>query len=114
MKLVRNLLSEKGIILTVIVLLMIASVLAMAGVVIEAKNHMASQPLLAIDSGNITSYVMTGVFGDLPSLAGTLQSFGLFVGFVVTPFVLAIMLTVKANLRLDDFLPSYAAYNLST
>lgn len=114
MKLARNVLSEKGMILTVIVLLMIAALLAMAGVVVEAKNHMAGQPLLAIDSGNITSYVMTGVFGDLPSLAGTLQSYGLFVGFVVTPFVLAIMLTIKANLHLDDFMPSYAAYNLST
>jgi hypothetical protein len=41
--------------------------------------------------------------GDVPSTAGTLQSIGLCAAYVVTPFVVAITLAVKASLPSEDF-----------
>jgi hypothetical protein len=109
MKIARLVLSNKGIIVATIFLLMLAAVIAMTGIVIEAGGYMAGQPLVPVDGG-IVSYVMTGVMGDVPSTAGTLQSIGLFLAYVVAPFVASIMFALRSVVKVEqsDFDDAYA------
>ena len=101
MKITRHILSTNGIIVTTFALLMLAAAFSIGGIMTEANGYMAGQPLVSFDGG-VLSYVMSGVMGDVPSTAGTLQSIGLFLAYVMTPFTAAIMLVVKANLRTED------------
>lgn len=100
MKITRHILSDKGIIFTTICVLMIAAAFALTGIVMEAEGYMAGQPLLSMDGG-VVSYVMAGVMGDVPSTAGTLQSIGLFLAYVVAPFVVAIMFALRASVEVE-------------
>lgn len=109
MKIARHILSNNGIIVTTLCLIMLAAVFALTGIVMEAKDYMAGQPLLSID-GDVVSYVLAGVMGDVPSTAGTLQSIGLFLAYVVSPFVIAIMFALRASVEVEsiDFDAAYA------
>ena len=109
MKILRHILSNNGIIVTTLCVLMIASAFALTGIVMEANGYMAGHPLLSMD-GDVVSYVMAGVMGDVPSTAGTLQSIGLFLAYVVAPFVVAIMFALRSSVEVEqfDFEPAYA------
>lgn len=109
MKTLRHILSDNGIIVTTLCVLMIAAAFALTGIVMEAKGYIAGQPLLSMD-GDVVSYVMAGVMGDVPSTAGTLQSIGLFLAYVVAPFVVAIMFALRSSVKVEqfDFEPAYA------
>jgi hypothetical protein len=109
MKIIRHILSNNGIIVTTLCVLMIAGAFALTGIVMEANGYMAGQPLLSMD-GDVVSYVMAGVMGDVPSTAGTLQSIGLFLAYVVAPFVVAIMFALRSSVEVEqfDFEPAYA------
>jgi len=109
MKILRHILSNNGIIVTTLCVLMIAAAFALTGIVMEAEGYKAGQPLLSMD-GDVVSYVMAGVMGDVPSTAGTLQSIGLFLAYVVAPFVVAIMFALRSSVEVEqfDFEPAYA------
>lgn len=102
MKITRHILSDNGIIVTTLCVLMIAAAFALTGIVMEANGYMAGQPLLSMD-GDVVSYVMAGVMGDVPSTAGTLQSIGLFLAYVVAPFVVAVMFALRVNVEVESF-----------
>jgi hypothetical protein len=95
MKIFRHILSDNGILVTTVFFLMIAAAFACTGIVLEAQDHMAGLPLLAIDA-DIASYVLAGVMGDVPSTAGTFQSIGFFVAYVVTPLTAVTLFAIKA------------------
>lgn len=109
MKNFRHLLSDNGIIVTTICVLMIAAAFTLTGIVMEAKGYMSGQPLLSMN-GDVVSYVMAGVMGDVPSTAGTLQSIGLFLAYVATPLVVVIMFALRASVEVEqlDFKAAYA------
>lgn len=69
----------------------------------EASSPHADLPLPSSIGNSITSYVMAGVMGEIPSAASTFQSIGLFLAYIVTPFVGAIMLAARASLAAEDF-----------
>lgn len=98
---IRHFLSDKGIILTTICVLMIAAAFALTGVVMEANGSMSKQPVLSIDGG-VVSYVIAGVMGEVPSTAGTLQCIGLGLAYVVAPLVVAIMFAMRAGVRAEQ------------
>ena len=95
MKFVRYILSDNGILVTTVFFLMVAAAFASTGIILEAQNHLVGRPLLAIDD-DIASFVLAGVMGDVPSTAGTCQSIGFFMAYVVTPLVVAALFAVKA------------------
>jgi hypothetical protein len=108
MKIARLILSDKGILLVTVFLLMIAAAFAFGGVMMQASSPHADLPLPSSIGNSITSYVMAGVMGKIPSAAGTFQSIGLFLAYIVTPFVVAIMLAARGSLKveeLDESLP---------
>jgi len=102
MKIARNILSDKGILVVTVYLLMIAAAFAFGGIMMTTSHPHADLPLPSSIGGSITSYVMAGVMGEIPSAAGTFQSIGLFLAYIVTPFVVAIMLAARASLAPDD------------
>lgn len=102
MKIARHLVSNNGMLVVTVCLLMIAAALMCEGVMMEASSPLANLPLFSDVGNSITSYVMAGVMGKIPSTAGTYQSIGLFVGYVATPFTVAVMFAIKANLGIDD------------
>jgi hypothetical protein len=69
----------------------------------EANDQLAGLPHAFSGTQTVTSYVMAGVMGDVPSTAGTLQSIAMFMAYVITPFVVAIMFAIKGTLRIEDF-----------
>lgn len=100
MKIARHLLSDAGILASTVVLLMIAASLSVAGIGIEMHNQAARLPpvVLAADI-DLPHYVLQAVMGKIPSTAGTLQSFGMVFGFIVTPVVVALMIAIKASIK---------------
>lgn len=102
MKIARHILSDNGMLVVTVFLLMIAAAFCFEGVMMEASSPLADLPLLSSSGDSITSYVMAGVMGNIPSTAGTFQSIGLFVGYIVTPFVVAIMFATRASLSVED------------
>lgn len=98
MKIFRHILSDHGILVTTVCLLMIAAAFACTGIVMEAQDHMAGRPLLAMDA-DLASYVLAGVMGDVPSTAGTFQSIGLFGAYLVSPLAAVTLFAIKAVVR---------------
>lgn len=102
MKITRHVLSDVGILFATICLLMIAAAFTMVGVLMEASSPLANLPLVSHVGNSVTSYVAAGVMGEIPSTAGTIQSIGLFVGYVVAPFAVALMLAARESLPAEE------------
>lgn len=103
MRLTRYLVSDKGIIVSTVVLLMIAASLAIAGIGIEMHNQAAGLPPVVLGADiDLPHYVLQAVLGKIPSTAGTLQSFGMVLGYIVTPFVAALMIAIKGSIKHAD------------
>lgn len=102
MKIARHILSNNGILVVTVYLLMIAAAFAFEGVMMEASSPLADLPLFSSSGNSITSYIMAGVMGKIPSTAGTLQSIGFFLAYIGTPFVVALMFAARASLPAED------------
>jgi hypothetical protein len=111
MKFARHVFSDAGILATTVLLLMIAASLSIAGIGIDMHNQAAGfrAVVLGADVG-LPHYVLQAVMGKVPSTAGTLQSLAMFLGFVVTPFVSALMIAIKGSIEhADQDAAEYAA-----
>lgn len=107
MKLMHRVFSDRGILLATVLCLMISAALCMLGIVNAA--HEAPIELTTAQAHSLSTYVMAGIAGEISSTAGTLQSWGLFFGWVITPFVAALMIAAKASLgALEDEVDSAA------
>lgn len=102
MKIARHILSNNGMLVVTVYLLMIAAAFALKGVMMEASSPLADLPLFSSSGNSITSYVMAGVMGKIPSTAGTLQSIGFFLAYIVTPVVVSLMFAARASLPAED------------
>lgn len=111
MKFARHLFSDAGILTSTVVLLMIAASLSIAGIFLDMHNQAAgfAPVVLGADVG-LPHYVLQAVMGKIPSTAGTLQSLAMVLGFIVTPFVAALMIAVKGSIEhADQDAAEYAA-----
>jgi len=111
MKIARHLFSDAGILASTVLLLMIAASLSIAGIGIDMHNQAAGFPPVGhgADVG-LPHYALQAVLGKVPSTASTLQSLAMFLGFVVTPFVSALMIAIKGSIeRADQDEAEYAA-----
>lgn len=95
MKSFRHMLSNNGILAATAILLSIAATLAFVGVGLEEQNRIAGAPQILVASESLTLYVMSGVMGNIPSVAGTLQSFALAVAYGLTPLVVVLMFAAR-------------------
>lgn len=96
MKSSRHILSNNGILAATVILLTIAATLAFVGVGLAAQNAIAGIPPVSVGAGDsVTLYVMSGVMGKIPSVAGTLQSFALALAYGVTPLVVVSMFAAR-------------------
>lgn len=96
MKTSRTILSNNGILAVTAILLTVAAALAIVGVGIEAQSKIEGATTLAVDVQNqVTLYVMSGVMGEIPSVAGTLQSFALAIAYGLAPLVVLSMFAVR-------------------
>lgn len=103
MKIARHLFSDAGILATAVLLLMIAASLSIAGIGVEMHNQAAGFPPVVLGADvDLPHYVLQAVMGKIPSVAGTLQSFGMFSGFIVTPVVVALMIAIKGSVKHAD------------
>lgn len=88
MQISHNTFSIKHVFAVVAFLLAIASALAFAGVGFAMQDQKNGLVATHVDAGQtVVTYVMAGVTGDIPSIAGTLQSWALMIGFVLVPIV---------------------------
>jgi hypothetical protein len=116
MKIARHLFSDAGILASTVLLLMISASLSIAGIGIEMHNQAAGFPPVVLGGDiDLPHYVLQAVMGQIPSTAGTLQSFGMALGFIVTPFVAALMIAIKGSIEHADrdtakYVASKAAY----
>lgn len=93
MKSIRNILSNNGILAVIAILLTIAATLVFIGIGLEAQDRIAG---ISIGSGeSITSFVMSGVMGNIPSVAGTLQCFAIALAYGLTPLVVVSMFAAR-------------------
>lgn len=100
MKTFRYIFSNVGIIAAIATLLTIALVLAFVGIGIESQNQVNGIAAIAVrDSDSIVMYVMSGVMGNIPSVAGTLQSYALALAYGLTPLVVVLMFAARTFVK---------------
>lgn len=112
MKIIRVIFSDKGILGTTVLLLMYAAFLAMSAIGLEAQDQqLVYAPMVMEDFSALPSYVYAALSGNAPSAAGECQGWAIFIGSIVTPFVAAIMLAIKASLPAvdEDYIVTYAS-----
>jgi hypothetical protein len=100
MKSSRHVFSNNDILAITAILLTIATAFAFVGVGLEAQNQIRGLPPVSVAAGeSVTLYVMAGVMGKIPSLAGTLQSFAFAFAYGLTPFVALSMFAARTFSR---------------
>lgn len=96
MKTSRKIFSNTGIIATIATLLISALVLFFVGIDMALQDHINGVAVVAVrESDSVMMYVIAGVMGDIPSVAGTLQSYALALAYGLTPIVALLMFTAK-------------------
>lgn len=103
MKFSRRIFSETGIFVTIVLLLMFAAGLAIFGIGMEVhEQQLGHAPFITNGLSTLPTYVYQAMLGNIPSRAGTYQSLGLLIGWIVTPVVAAVMFAVKASMPAVD------------
>ena len=96
MKVSRYVLSNQGILAVAAILVNIAAAVGFVGIGIEIQHPQELFSTLSPLRTELLSYVIDGVMGEIPSVAGTLQSFALAIAYGLTPLVVISLFAARA------------------
>lgn len=95
MKTAQHIVSKQGILSVAAILYTIAFVLACTAACMSFDQAVATFPLADTNGGTVVTWIFAGVLGRIPSTVGTLQSLTLFIGYVIAPCVVLVMIAAK-------------------